>query len=385
MFKKLHYFNNNLTQGFTALFSGRMIQFTANLLLGLFLPIFFLTKFNYKVSYVFLYYLIGSFIYVLVLPWGAQVLNKIGLRRSLRASVFLVSLFYASLFLADNYLILFIILSLLMFTLYRVTFWYPFHIDFAKFTKKEDRGKNVSLIWASYSFLSIIMPLISGWLIGMYGFDIVIIIVIVVYMSSYIPFLTLPRTKERFSWSYRETLKQFFSRKNRTLVIAHIANGAESAVTMVIWPIFIWQLLEGNFFNVGAVSSLIVLVAVILQLAAGKYADIFSKRKILHWGSVFYALGWIMKIYVLTAFHIFAAGAYHSFARIFKDTPFDALNYEIMADHGHYIDEYTVIKEMAVHLGKTLILIFAILIAFNFGINWTFALAALASLFINLL
>ena len=385
MLKNFHYFNGNLTQGFTALFSGRTIQFVANSLLGLFLPIFFLTKFNFEIKYVFLYYLVGNFLYAFFLPWGAQILNKIGLRRALRSSVFLVSLFYASLFLIDDYLVLFICSSMVILTLYRITFWYPFHIDFAKFTKKEDRGKNVSLIWASHSFLSIIVPLVSGLLLNKYGFDFVIIIAIVVYLASIIPFLTLPRTKEKFSWTYKETLKQFVSKKNRSVVIANMANGAESAVTMVIWPIFIWQLLDGNYFNVGAVSSLIVLFAVILQLIVGKYADIFSKRKMMHWGSIFYAFGWFIKIYVLSAFHIFIAGAYHSFAKIFKDTPFDALNYELMADHGHYIDEYTVIKEMAVNLGKALILLFAILVALKFGINWTFALAALASLLINFL
>jgi MFS family permease len=382
---KFHYFNGNLTQGFTALFSGRMIQFTANALLGLFMPIFLLTKFGLNVSYVFLYYLVGYFLYAFILPWGAQLLNKIGLRRSLRISITLASLFYASLFLLDYNVILFVILSFVLLTLYRITFWYPFHIDFAKFTKANDRGKNVSLIWAAHSFLTIIMPVISGFLIVKYGFNVIILITIIVYMSSYIPFMTLPRTRERFAWNYRQTLKHFFKKENRGMVIAHMANGAEMAVTMVIWPIFIWQLLEGNYFNVGAISSLIVLAAVILQLAVGKYADIISKRKMIHWGSMFYALGWIVKIFVLTSFQIFLAGAYHSFAKIFKDTPFDALNYDLMADHGHYVDEYTVIKEMAVNLGKALILVFAILVALNFGINWTFVLAALASLFINLL
>jgi len=57
----------------------------------------------------------------------------------------------------------------------------------------------------------------------------------------------------------------------------------------------------------------------------------------------------------------------------------------MMADQGHYVDEYTVIKEMAVNFGKTLILAFAILIALNFGLNWTFILAALASLLVNFL
>jgi len=255
---KIKYFNNHLSQGFTALFLGRIIQFTANLLLGLFMPIFFLTKFGYNISYVFLYYLIGNFLYAMVLPWGAQILNKIGLRKSLRASVFLVSSFYASLFLADNYLILFIAVSLTILTLYRVAFWYPFHIDFAKFTDKADRGKNVSLIWASYSFLGIIMPVISGWLIMKYGFNVVILIVIIVYLFSYIPFLNLPRTKEKFAWSYKETIKQFIAKKNRRIIMANTANGAENAVTLIIWPIFIWQLLDGNFFNVGAVSCFIV-------------------------------------------------------------------------------------------------------------------------------
>jgi len=73
------------------------------------------------------------------------------------------------------------------------------------------------------------------------------------------------------------------------------------------------------------------------------------------WGSLFYATGWLI------------------------------INYEILADHGHYVDEYTVIKEIAVQTGKVLILVFAIIVVFNLGLNWTFALAALASLFINFL
>ena len=81
----------------------------------------------------------------------------------------------------------------------------------------------------------------------------------------------------------------------------------------------------------------------------------------------------------------FFIGTYHVFTKIFKDTPFDTLNYEMMADRGHYVDEYTVLKEIAVQMGKILMLIFAILVALNFGLNWTFALAAIASLFINLM
>ena len=334
---------------------------------------------------VFLYYIVGHSGYVLLLPYGARILNKIGLRRSLIISIFFATAYYLCLFLVDYNLLLFIILAVIALIIFRILFWYPFHTDLAKFTDHYNRGKEIGLLWATQSFLTIVMPVIAGFLIGYYGFNLVFIIAIIIYLASIIPFMTLPQTKETFTWGYLETYKRFFSRANRKLVVANMANGAENAVAIIIWPIFIWQLLKGNFFTMGVLSSLIVLATVILQLAVGKYTDIFDKRKMIKWGSLFYATGWLIKIFILTSFQIFIVGAYHGFTAIFKDTPFDTLNYEILADHGHYVDEYTVIKEIAVQTGKVLILVFAIIVVFNLGLNWTFALAALASLFINFL
>ncbi len=381
----LHYFDHHLSRGFVALFSGRMIIFVANELIGLFLPIFLLIRLGERAENVFLYFLVGYLIYLFVLPLGAQLLNKVGLRRSLRISVFLVAAFYLSLFFLEKNVVVFVPLSLFLLTIYRIFFWVPYHTDFAKFTNAHDRGREVSLIWATKSVLSVVMPVIAGFLIWQYGFNIVFIMAILIYMAAYIPFLALPRTRERYSWGYFQTIKKFFAKKNRKIILANIANGAENKVGFVIWPIFMFQVFEGNYLEVGAVSSFIILISIILQMFAGKYTDLMDKRKMLHWGSVFYALGWAAKIFVLTAFQVFVVGAYHSLSKIFKNTPFDTLNYEIMADHGHYVDEYTVLKEMAMSLGGVLVMIFAIVVSLNFGLNWTFALAALASVFVNVL
>ena len=156
-------------------------------------------------------------------------------------------------------------------------------------------------------------------------------------------------------------------------------------VGYAIWPIFIWQLLDGNYFEIGVLSALIVLVSLVLQVITGKMLDNKNKKTILHWGTVFYAFGWIFKIFVLTSFQIFVVGAYHSLAAIFKNTSFDTLSYEYLADNGHYIDEYTVLREMAIQVGRVLMLLFAIFVAINFGIACTFVLAALASLFVNVI
>ena len=249
-------------------------------------------------------------------------------------------------------MILFSFLVLFLVILYRTFFWLPYHTDLAKFTNRHDRGRSVGLIWAASSFLSVIMPVVAGFLIEHFGYDIVFILAIVTYLLSLIPLMALPRTKERYCWSYMETFDKFLKRKHRKLVLANMANGAENAVGIIIWPIFIWQLLQGNFFAVGAISSLIVFFTIIMQLLVGKFTDRFNKRKMIHLGSMLYAGGWFAKVFVLTSFQIFIVGAYHSFAQIFKDTPFDALNYEMLADHGHYVDEFTVLKEMAVQLGN---------------------------------
>lgn len=382
---KLKYFNHRLSPGFVALFSGRMIQFAAQGLVGLFLPIFLLIKLNYNIEYVFVYFIISSVSYSLALPIGAQFLNKIGLRRSLQISVIFDGMFYACFFMFDKNPALFLPLSLAVLLFAKLFFWLPFHTDFAKFTNKADRGKEVSLMWATRSFLRIVMPILAGFLIIEFGFDLIFIIAIILYLSAGIPYLTLPRTKEKFSWGVLETFKRFFARENRKLVLSNIANGAENTVGLVVWPIFIWQLLSGDYLKVGILSSLIIFVAIILQLVVGKYTDLFNKRKMLRYGAVFCAIGWIIKIFVLTSFHIFIAGAYHSLVRIFKDTPFDTLNYEITADLGHLVDEYTVLKEISIQTGKTLMLVFAIIITLSFGLNWTFVLAAVASLLISLI
>ena len=379
------YLNNHLSSGFVALYSGRMIQYAAFGLLGLFIPIYLLLNFGHKIQYVLFFYLIGHLLYALILPFGVKLLNKIGLRRSLRISIVFFALYYFFLFFLEKDVILYSGLALIVLTIARLLFWLPYHTDLAKFTQKGDRGKSVSIMWASITAISMLLPVVSGFILNQYGYDIVFMLAIGIYLCALIPYMFIPRTRESYSWTTRETWKQFVSRKNRKIVVSNMANGADNAVGIIIWPVFIWQVLNGNYLAVGALSSLIVLATVVLQLSVGKYADIIDKRKMIHWGSILYALGWFAKVFVLTSLQIFVVGTYHSFAQVFKDTPFDTLNYELLADQGHFVDEYTVLKEIAVQLGKVIMLVFASFVALNFGLNWTFILAAMASLLINLI
>ena len=160
-------------------------------------------------------------------------------------------------------------------------------------------------------------------------------------------------------------------------------------VLLTLWCFqgsFIFEILNGNYFEVGAISTFIIGATVVIQLITGKYIDgKIKKEYMLKLGSILYSLGWVLKIFVATAFHIFAAGAYHSIMKVFTRTPFDTLVYEIAADQGHYVDEFTTLREIAISIGRIITLIVAIIVSLYASIAWTFALAAVASLGLNML
>lgn len=380
------YLDRELSPGFVSLYTSKMITQVAYGIGSLFLPIFLYKAFNFDFRYVVFYYAINILLYVLTVAWGAQFLNKIGFRRSLRMSVVFGALFYAVFYFIDESNIKFLmILPILIITFFRLSYWLPYHVDFAKFTSKKNRGKEFSVLASARLLISVVSPIATGFIIDQFSFDAMFVMGAIIYLMSGIPLITIPRTKEKFSWGYLQTWKEFFSKKNRKIVFAYFADGAEQVVGVIIWPIFIWELLKGDIFQVGVISTMIVGVSVVLQLTVGKYTDKMDKRKMLHFGSFFYSLGWIAKIFVITSFQIFITATYHNLAKIFVRTPFDVLTYEIAADEGHYVDEFTVLHEMAVGLGKISMLLMALIVWTFFSIQLTFILGAVAALSFNFL
>jgi len=381
------YFDRPLSQGFVSLYTGKVIIMITGALLGLFLPIFLYELFDQNFQMVMVFYGIAALVYGTTVSFGGKFLNRFGFRRALRLSVVFGAAFYSIFYFVNKDNLIYLIpLAILILTFYRLSYWLPYHVDFAKFTDKRNRTRQVSIIEASRSALKIFGPLISGFLITRFSFDVVFIIAVILFLVSGIPYLTIPRTRERFSWTVGKTIREFFSKSKRRVVLAYAADGAEGIVSIVVWPIFIYQVLNGNYFQIGAVSTLIIAVTAVLQIFMGRYTDIRNlKGKVLGWGSFFYALGWVIKVFVVTAFEIFVAGTYHNLARVFIRTPFDSLTYDIAADQGHYVDEFTVLHEMAINFGRTLMVILILIVSFFMAVQWVFILAAGTAIVFNLI
>ena len=379
------YLKTKLAPGLVSLYSNRIIQQIAAGLIGLFLPIFLFNYFGSSIHKVLLFYIVASAFYGLLASVGAMLMSKIGLKLSMiLGSLFLVT-YFVSFYLFNNGWFFALFLALANLTLFRMLYWVPYHTDFAEFTTRKSRGKEVAFLASITTLICIFLPFAAGLIIDKFSFSILFLISMIIASISIIPILLLRPVKEEYSYSYLQTFKELFKKKNRKLFLAYIGDGAETIVGIVIWPIFIFQLLKGNYLSVGIVSSLVIFASIILRLFMGVLTDKTSKKKLIRFGSFLYALGWIGKIFVQTALQIFVVSGYQGFTAIIRRTPFTTLMYEQAADRGHYVDEYTVLRETSLCIGRVLMLILLFVLYLFVGLNFGFVLAAIASLLINFL
>ncbi len=399
MFRSIN-LKGRLSGGLVAIYSSRMILNIGSSLMGLFLPIFLFQVFGSKLSYTLIYFLIYYSSYFFLVAVGAKFsLNRAGIKWAIIISTIFGAVYFVILYfitgprgmietaagMNHTSVLIFLGISIMFTALQDLTYWVPVHTEMSKFTDRANRAKQLSFLESSSIAFNAIGPLFAGWILLTSGYNILFAITVFITILSIVPLFYLPPTEERFSWTYRETWKELFSKKRQKAVLAFMGDGAENVVSGIVWPIFIWEILKGNYFSVGAISSLIVLSTIILELLVGKYADSARRGKILHWGTVLYALGWLIKIFIDTAFQIFIVSTYHNLVRLFTRTPFDTLLYEHAADQGHYVDEYTVIHEMALMIGRILIILLILILVPLFGIGTTFILAAIATLLMNFL
>ena len=376
------------SSGFLRLFvSKRLIHGAATAILGIFVPIFLYETSGELFYVVGGYYALLSLLYVLFLVPGMKITNKLGFSHTLvLGGAFSVILYSIMFFLTPENLWLLIWPLTVAIVGFRVFHWVPFHVDFTLFTNARERGRQVSLSYATIAFMGVIGPILAGFIISNAGYTALFGTAVALLIAATISYAFVPETLTRFEWSFKETWSKLFSKDMRGVVVGEFANGAETVVNLIVWPIFLYEILNGDIFEIGAVSTIVVGATIFIQLFFGRYLDKHanSKEKTLRVGSTLYAIGWIFKIFILSAAHVFFIGLYHNIVKIFTKTPFSAILYDMSAEQGKYVDEFTVLREMSAHSGRAASLIVISILAFYIPIGWTFVIAAIASIALNL-
>lgn len=370
-----------------ALATNRLLGFTASSVTGMFLPIFLYEFFGMSIQLVLLWYAINFIVKIPFQVWGAKIFSRTGLVPSMILGVLGIMLFYWMFYLLDAgstinpYTLMGVGIFGLM--IVSVFYWSPFHIDFAEFSSKTHRGKQVGIFYAVQRFISVIAPLLAGWIITQYGYKINFALALVIVSTSIVPLLFLPPFKVTYEFGFFESFQKLFSKKFRGMTTSMMAYGAENIVGFAVWPIFLFSIFDGDYLNVGVFTAVIVVISLALEVFIGRASDKFSPTRMLKMGTGVYALGWVWKGLVETVVGVFAASTFHNLGSVMLRTPMDTLMYEQAADSGHYVDEYTVLREIALSMGRVTMLLFLILVTLYFSISTSFFIAALASLGIN--
>jgi MFS family permease len=317
-----------------------------------------------------------------------QFTNRIGFNTALTVSMVFAIIYHVGLYVSneDNIWWLFPIL-VAGFGLYRIFHWVPYQVDFLNFTQKGERGRIVSFIFATLAIMGIVGPALGGYITQSFGYDSLFVIGILLFILAGVSYYFVPEVDLKFEWNLRETFLFVIDHKFRKIFWGDFAYGVESVVGLIAWPVFLFELLNGELLDIGLLSMLIVALTVLVQLSIGRYIDAGKRtsNNVLMQGSVIYAIGWILKMFIATALHVFLVGVFHNIARIFTITPYTSILLDVSGDQGEYTDEFTVAREIALNTGRVIGTGCIVLLALAVSVKWTFILAAVATLVIGYL
>lgn len=380
-----YYKDLHLNKNLLFLYASRVLIEIGVGLLAVFTTIFFYQKFNDSFTAVAIIFAIMYGVFTLLIPLAAKLIDKVGIKQMMLSSMLFLPPGILALVFWDRNPILFLGIYILLVTLYKLLYWTPYFIEFTKFTNKKNRGRQMALLQNISAITLALTPLIAGIVISLYGFNTIFIVSSIFFTLSIIPLFFVKNTTESFSFGYFETFKKLFSKKNRPLFLAFFSDGVQGAVQRIIWPIFIFILFAGDYSTIGFVTSLTIGVLVILRFIVGAMEDKFDRRKMLKFGAFLSTTGWFLKVFIETGFQVFLFDTYHRLGRAVNKLTFDVSTHDQMADSGHYIDEFTVLKEVSLNTGRTFMVIISIYLVSQFGLYITFIIAGIATLLMTLL
>jgi len=287
-----HYFRKHLPKQLEELYLTSAITDFSSAALAIFEPIY-LWSLGYRIREIMVYYLILYVVDFFLLPLGGKFVARFGHERSILISTGWMVGYYVALINIPNAASLFCVAPLL-FALQKAFYWPAYHVDFMRFSAKEERGAEYSGVAALSTIMYTIGPIAGGAVVKFFGFDALFVIGIVSILLSSIPLFVTKSPLKREEFSYWKSLVLPFRRRYQRTTVAYLSLGHE-LILMTVWPIFI-LLSFGDLFDVGLLVGLSALVTALATLAIGKWTDRKPKGDVLRFGGIGNLAVWLLRM-----------------------------------------------------------------------------------------
>jgi len=245
-----------------------------------------------------------------------------------------------------------------------------FHIDAALHSRKKIMGKQSGLISFASIIGAVLGPLAGAVLLVNFGFSILFLCAMVIFVVSIIPFLFSKDLYVKTDFD----LRSFFVREHVKYFFGYFAQGVRATAGGVFWPIFIFTLF-GSYIVLGSYGSLATLFIGVLCYFVGAVSDQGKKSLLIEFSAPFEALVWIARLFVNSVGGVFLIGLLGGMSSVGIDVPLLAKTYG--RTKKEKAAAFLFFREMSIRVGE----VFALLLVLVLGsISSSFIAASLSSL-----
>jgi len=377
-----HYLEHSLKREITELYTSVAIRNFAFSMIAIFEPVY-LYKLYGSISIVLLYYAVAYTLYLFTVSFGAKAAAKYGFEHCIFYSVPFAILYFLSLSQIPNYGWL-VFFAILFYTGYKVLFWPAYHTDFAHYSKSGYRGREMSILSLTSTMAMIAGPIVGGLVLTKFGFEVLFVIVSIISLISAIPLFTTREKFEPHRFSYKKAWKRFLKPYNhykRKDSISYFGYG-EELVSMVVWPIFIFLIIE-KFYLMGILMSIVIASIAVSSLYIGKLSDMLNrkdKRKLLKYSTILLAISWFLRPFALNWLGILLVDIFSKGSKNGIMYPLRTFVYSGGGNQKGFL-KYIIFYEMSLTTGKMLVawIIFFISLYLS-GPSFWFVIFSLAGL-----
>ena len=167
-----------------------------------------------------------------------------------------------------------------------------------------------------------------------------------------LPVLFIPNIHERFSFSYAETFRELFTRRNNRILRISFLEGAQGAALLLVWPLAVFLIVGGSYATLGIVFSVTLLCILLIRIIHRNLVPEFRRQRSLSTHVTFAVSGWVARFVTGSALGVIIADAYAYSTHPVRGTSVDPFVFEQSADAGSFIDEYTALKEIGLAIGR---------------------------------
>jgi len=314
---------------------------------GIFVPLYLYVDMGYSLNKIFLFFIIYALAMIFSAPLAAKFISRYGVKHGILISTFGLIVYLILLITLPSHNLFYI--PPFIWGIANAFYWLSFHTDFAKFSDKKNRGREVSM-WFITAFLGVLFgPIIGSIIITYLGFAILFVIVSLLLLLSAVPLFLSSDVypKEEFNFKY------IFKRSHLKDTYLYITMGFRLMIGQLAFPLFIFILLSG-YIQLGAIASLSALGSIVVGYFVGKMSGDGKKEKTMfRYGALSHSMGLFGLIFVKTFVQLAVINVYLAISYIFVDIPHHTMVYD-KARRERNMMEYFVYREMMLSVGRFL-------------------------------